>query len=58
MTTLIPREKYTADELSRLYPQELALQQVQVVRMRISSLTKYPYSFYLAPQTRCAYLAF
>ncbi|CAD0082175.1 unnamed protein product [Aureobasidium vineae] len=30
MTTLIPREKYTADELSRLYPKELALQQVQV----------------------------
>lgn len=33
MTTLIPREKYTADELSRLYPEELALQQVQVVRI-------------------------
>lgn len=31
MTTLIPREKYTADELERLYPKELALHQVQVV---------------------------
>ncbi|THV86172.1 phosphoglycerate mutase-like protein [Aureobasidium pullulans] len=31
MTTLVPREPYTADELHRLYPKELALQQVQVV---------------------------
>ncbi|KAI5208825.1 phosphoglycerate mutase-like protein [Aureobasidium subglaciale] len=31
MTTLIPRESYTPDELSRLYPKELALQQVQVL---------------------------
>lgn len=31
MTTLVPREKYTADELETLYPKELALQQVQVV---------------------------
>jgi hypothetical protein len=40
MTTLIPREKYTADELSRLYPKELALQQVQVVRMGIYSIAR------------------
>lgn len=33
MTTLVPREPYTSDELSRLYPKELALQQVQVVRV-------------------------
>ena len=32
MTTLIPREPYTKDELARLYPQELKLQLVQVVR--------------------------
>ncbi|KAH0088847.1 phosphoglycerate mutase-like protein, partial [Aureobasidium melanogenum] len=31
MTTLVPREKYTADELGTLYPKELALQQVQVL---------------------------
>jgi hypothetical protein len=32
MTTLIPRDPYTQDELARLYPQELKLQLVQVVR--------------------------
>jgi acid phosphatase len=32
MTTLIPREPYTQDELARLYPENLKLQLVQVVR--------------------------
>lgn len=32
MTTLIPRKPYTEDELARLYPQELELQLVQIVR--------------------------
>jgi hypothetical protein len=32
MTSLIPREPYTQDELARLYPKELKLQLVQVVR--------------------------
>lgn len=36
MTTLVPRERYTADELETLYPKELALQQVQVVSFRYS----------------------
>lgn len=34
MTTLIPREPYTQEELARLYPQGLQLQLVQVVRSR------------------------
>jgi acid phosphatase len=31
MTTLIPREAYSPEELQRLYPKELKLQLVQVV---------------------------
>lgn len=31
MTTLIPREAYSAEELQRLYPKGLKLQLVQVV---------------------------
>lgn len=31
MTTLEPRSPYTPDELKRLYPESLSLQQVQVV---------------------------
>ena len=31
MTTLIPREPYSPEELNRLYPKELQLQLVQVV---------------------------
>lgn len=31
MTTLIPREPYTPEELANLYPQGLQLQLVQVV---------------------------
>jgi hypothetical protein len=56
MTTLIPREKYTADELSRLYPKELALQQVQVVRITIYSVIQSSYLSYAAPQTWCDYI--
>lgn len=31
MTTLIPREPYSPEELTRLYPKSLKLQLVQVV---------------------------
>ena len=31
MTTLVPREPYSQDELDRLYPKQLKLQLVQVV---------------------------
>jgi acid phosphatase len=33
MTTLIPREAYSPEELQRLYPKELKLQLVQVVSL-------------------------
>jgi hypothetical protein len=56
MTTLIPREKYTADELSRLYPEELALQQVQVVRIQTCSGVHLSYLLNSAPQTWCDYI--
>lgn len=39
MTTLIPREPYTQDELARLYPPALKLQLVQVVRVLVPTLT-------------------
>ena len=32
MTTLVPRRPYSDEELERLYPRELNLQLVQVVR--------------------------
>jgi acid phosphatase len=32
MTTLVPREPYSKEELEKLYPKELQLQLVQVVR--------------------------
>lgn len=32
MTTLVPRPPYTQDELDRLYPKNLKLQLVQIVR--------------------------
>jgi len=35
MTTLSPRSPYTSDELRQLYPETLALQQVQVVSFPI-----------------------
>lgn len=31
MTTLVPREAYSPEELQRLYPKDLKLQLVQVV---------------------------
>jgi len=34
MTTLVPRQPYTPEELATLYPRELELQLVQVVRLR------------------------
>jgi len=36
MTTLSPRSPYTSDELRQLYPETLALQQVQVVSLLIT----------------------
>jgi len=52
MTTLVPREPYTADELHRLYPKELALQQVQVVsRSRAQLPIRFVYLPRTAPQT-------
>jgi acid phosphatase len=33
MTTLIPREPYSPEELARLYPKSLKLQLVQVVSL-------------------------
>jgi uracil phosphoribosyltransferase len=36
MTTLIPRGPYTQDEIEKLYPKELKLQLVQVVRADLS----------------------
>jgi acid phosphatase len=46
MTTLVPREPYTADELHRLYPKELALQQVQVVsRSRAQLPIRFVYTY-------------
>lgn len=35
MTTLIPREAYSPEELQRLYPKDLKLQLVQVVSLVI-----------------------
>jgi hypothetical protein len=31
MTTLVPREPYTPEELAKLYPRDLELQQVQII---------------------------
>lgn len=36
MTSLKPREPYSQEELSQLYPRELKLQLVQVVRSPMS----------------------
>ncbi|MDI1487705.1 MAG: hypothetical protein OHK93_006976 [Ramalina farinacea] len=38
MTTLVPRGPYSQEELDRLYPKELKLQLVQIVRMKFSHL--------------------
>lgn len=35
MTTLVPRQPYSKDELEKLYPKELELQLVQIVRQII-----------------------
>lgn len=35
MTTLVPRQPYSKDELEKLYPRELELQLVQIVRQMI-----------------------
>lgn len=36
MTTLTPREPYSQEEINKLYPKELKLQLVQVVRVDLS----------------------
>jgi len=35
MTTLIPRQFYSQDELDKLYPKELELQLVQIVSTNV-----------------------
>ena len=35
MTTFVPRAPYSKEELAQLYPQELELQLVQVVSIRV-----------------------
>jgi hypothetical protein len=44
MTTLIPRDPYTQDELARLYPAALKLELVQVVSGLVPTLTKTQHS--------------
>lgn len=49
MTTLIPRQPYSQDELEKLYPKELELQLVQIVSCILCFLflylTNYKYSY-------------
>lgn len=40
MSTLVPREPYSPEELERLYPKGLKLQLVQVVSFRVSILRR------------------
>lgn len=42
MTTLIPREAYSSEELQRLYPKGLKLQLVQVVSWAIYNPVRGP----------------
>ena len=44
MTTYVPRPPYSQEELDRLYPKQLKLQLVQVVRRNdLSSFSQYLY---------------
>jgi acid phosphatase len=43
MTTLIPRQFYSQEELDKLYPQELELQLVQIVSTDAASFFVYHY---------------
>lgn len=38
MTTFVPRQSYSQEELAKLYPKELQLQLVQVVRQNVFRL--------------------
>lgn len=42
MTTLTPREPYSQEEINKLYPKELKLQLVQVVRADLSLSERHP----------------
>jgi acid phosphatase len=37
MTTFIPRQSYSQEEIEKLYPKELELQLVQIVRLEFST---------------------